>query len=56
MYFDLHEQKFKYTDGTYASGFEGVTPEIGFGGTGFPMLAHSILQGMSHLELQQDED
>jgi uncharacterized membrane protein YkgB len=54
LYYDMDEGRYKYTDGTYMSEVESLTPDIGFNGTGFPTLILSILRQLSLLELVED--
>ena len=54
QYYNLEEDRFKYTDGAYASPFDNVIPDFGFEPTGFPSLIREILLQVNQLEFEED--
>jgi len=50
LYYDLHEDRYKNTDGTYSSTFEDIIPDFGYEHIGFTTLARSILLQANQLE------
>ena len=51
LYFDIRDQRFRYTDGTYPREFRTSAPVVGFNATGFPTVIRSILLQLSDVEL-----
>jgi hypothetical protein len=57
LYYDLHEKRWKYTDGTYVAEFADMPPpDLGYLATGVPTLARNILGQANLLEWVEEED
>ena len=54
QYYILEEDRFKYTDGAYASAFDNVIQDFGFEPTGFPSMIREILLQVNQLEFEED--
>jgi len=50
LYYDLHEDRYKYTDGTYATSFDDAIPDFGYEHIGFPTVTRTILLQTNQIE------
>jgi len=54
QYYNLEDDRFKYTDGAYASAFDKDIPDFGFEPTGFPTMMCEILLRVNQLDFEED--
>ena len=54
-YYNMHEGKYKYVDGSYMYEFNrpSISPKSGFSGTGFPTITRTTLRLVCQMELEE---